>query len=209
MRKLRNAAVWEMVHKERRELVRDLRNIHGDLWQTPSLCPGWSVHDVLAHLVDTAQTSRRSFARRMIAARFDFDKDNETGVRRGRQEDPTETLAAMQAAIELTRTPPAAPTTRLVEAFVHGQDIRQPLGIQAVYPIMGVLDALAFQVRTSVAMGGGKQRAQHVRLVAADADFATGSGAEVRGSAIDLLLAVSGRPVGPGRLQGLGAHFFR
>ncbi|WP_234788676.1 maleylpyruvate isomerase N-terminal domain-containing protein [Mycolicibacterium iranicum] len=25
------------------------------MWTTPSLCPGWDVHHVLAHIVDTAR----------------------------------------------------------------------------------------------------------------------------------------------------------
>lgn len=46
-------------------------------------------------------------------------------------------------------------------------------------------------------MGGGKERAQGVRLVAEDAGTSWGAGDEVRGSALDLLLAVSGRETGP------------
>ncbi|WP_425859702.1 maleylpyruvate isomerase family mycothiol-dependent enzyme [Arthrobacter sp. TWP1-1] len=204
MRKLTGPTVWSMVHDERRALVRDLEKLEGAEWETPSLCPGWAVHDVLAHLVDTAKTNRRSFVRRMISARFDFDKDNETGLRCERRADPAGTLAAMRASIELTCTPPATIATRLVEAFVHGEDIRQPLGISASYPIDGVVAALDYQLGTSVSMGGGKQRGQGVRLKATDADYAKGRGPEVRGSAIDLLLAVSGRSVKTGALRGAG-----
>lgn len=204
MRKLTGPTVWSMVHDERRALVRDLEKLEGAEWETPSLCHGWAVHDVLAHLVDSAKTNRRSFVRGMITARFDFDKDNESGVRRERRADPAGTLAAMRAAIELTRTPPAALATRLVEAFVHGEDIRQPLGISASYPVDGVVAALDYQLGTSVSMGGGKQRGQKVHLKASDADYARGRGPEVCGSAIDLLLAVSGRPVKAGALRGVG-----
>ena len=67
----------------------------------------------------------------MIAARFDFDWDNVVGVSREKRGDPANTLEAMRAAINLTLTPPATLATRLVEAFVHGEDIRRPLGIAA------------------------------------------------------------------------------
>lgn len=204
MRKLTGPTVWSMVHDERRALVRDLEKLEGAEWETPSLCHGWVVHDVLAHLVDSARTNRRSFVRGMISARFDFDKDNEAGVHRARRADPAGTLAAMRASIELTRTPPAAIATRLVEAFVHGEDIRQPLGISASYPVDGVVAALDYQLGTSVSMGGGKQRGRKVRLKASDADYARGRGPEVCGPAIDLLLAVSGRPVKAGALRGAG-----
>ncbi|NMO02678.1 maleylpyruvate isomerase family mycothiol-dependent enzyme [Gordonia sp. TBRC 11910] len=188
---------WRIVHDERLRLVDDLAHMRDEAWQTPSLCPGWTVHDVLAHLVDSATTTRIGFVRRMIAAGFDFDCDNARGVERNRSADPADTLDAMRRAASLTCTPPAALATRLVEAFVHGEDIRRPLGIAQRYPQQAVVDALTYQLKTSVTMGGGRQRADGVRLIATDVDFTHGSGAEVRGRAIDLLLAVSGRAVLP------------
>jgi hypothetical protein len=44
-----------------------------------------------------------------------------------------------------------------------------------------------------------------VRLVASDEDLSVGDGPEVRGTALALLLAVSGRPVAPDELTGPGA----
>ncbi|MBD8101576.1 maleylpyruvate isomerase family mycothiol-dependent enzyme [Plantibacter sp. CFBP 8775] len=194
--------VWPVVHEERRRLVADLSVLGDEQWGTPSLCTGWDVHDVVAHLVDSAKTTRLGFARRLIAARFDFDLDNARGVERERRNDPQETLRALADTTELTCTPPANLATRLVEIIVHGEDVRRPLSVSADYPIAAVLVALEYQLRTGVSMGGGKERAQGVRLVAEDAGTSWGAGHEVRGSALDLLLAVSGRPTGlalPGR----------
>ncbi|MCP9275003.1 maleylpyruvate isomerase family mycothiol-dependent enzyme [Mycolicibacterium arenosum] len=190
---LKKSRVWSVVHAERAALVEDLRDVPDDAWSTPSLCRGWSVHDVVAHLVDTAKTSRLGFARRMIAAGFDFDGDNERGIARERGATPGATLAALRAAVPLTLTPPAPRPTRLVEAFVHGEDIRRPLGIDADYPVDAVAAALAYQARASTAMGGGRDLVAGLRLVATDCAFEFGAGAEVRGRAIDLLLAASGR----------------
>ncbi|AZG46143.1 maleylpyruvate isomerase family mycothiol-dependent enzyme [Gordonia insulae] len=203
------ANVWPVVHAERARLVDDLERVPVDAWTTPSLCPGWDVHDVVAHLIDSATTSRLGFVRRMIAARFDFDKDNESGIRRCRRADPTDTLAALRAVIDLTSTPPAAPATRLVEAFVHGEDIRRPLRIRADHPPAAVARALAYQASTSVRMGGGRERVDGLRLVASDTDVTLGSGVAVSGRAIDLLLAVSGRPVSATAVDGPGASLLR
>lgn len=199
------AAVWPMVHAERARLVADLETLPAERWATPSLCAGWTVHDVLAHIVDTAKTSRSSFALRMILARFDFHRDNAKGVARERQDHPSDTLAALRAAGTLTRTPLAPPATRLVEAIVHGEDIRRPLGLIGDYPDTAIVAALRYQAKTAVGFGGGRERVESVRLIATDADVEIGDGAEVRGRAIDLLLAVSGRPVAPGCLTGDGA----
>lgn len=189
--------VWPVVHEERRRLVADLSVLDDEQWGTPSLCTGWDVHDVVAHLVDSAKTTRLGFVRRLVAARFDFDLDNARGVERERRNDPQETLRALTDATELTCTPPANLATRLVEAIVHGEDVRRPLGIRAGYPTAAVMVALEYQLRTGVSMGGGKELAQGVRLVAEDAGTSWGEGDEVRGSALDLLLAVSGRATGP------------
>lgn len=198
------AQVWPLVAAERRRLVEDLRTIDADAWDTPSLCAGWDVHDVLAHLIDSGRTTWPGFLRRMVMARFDFDRDNAIGVRRERRAVPTDTVEAFAAIIDRQTSPPAPLVTRLVEEFVHGEDIRRPLGISADYPPDAVGDALAHQVRTSVSFGGGRQRVDGLRLVATDTGMAYGAGAQVHGRAIDLLLVVSGRSVAPELLTGPG-----
>ncbi|MGW9403611.1 maleylpyruvate isomerase family mycothiol-dependent enzyme [Arthrobacter sp. NPDC055585] len=199
------SSVWPAVHEERRALIADLENLPDDAWQTPSLCPGWSIHDLLAHLVDTARTTRLGFLRGMVSARFDFDRSNADGVRKHRGRTPAETLAAFRAVEHRTSGPLAPRATRLVEAVVHGEDIRQPLGIVRTYPFDTVAGALANQAATSVKLGGGRELVDGLSLAADDGAFRHGSGDEVRGSALTLLLAVSGRPVGEDELSGPGA----
>jgi len=53
--------IWPVVHAERRALAADLTGLTPDRWQTPSLCAGWTVHDVLAHMVATAKESPAQF----------------------------------------------------------------------------------------------------------------------------------------------------
>ena len=57
--------IWPVVHAERRALAADLAALTPEQWQTPSLCTGWSVHDVLAHMVATAKETPAGFFRRM------------------------------------------------------------------------------------------------------------------------------------------------
>lgn len=185
--------------------MRNLETLGPEQWSAPTACPGWDVHDVVAHLVDTAKTTRLRFARDMVTARFDFDRQNAVGLARERCEDPRDTLAALRAVVTRTSTPPAAIVTRLVEAFVHGEDIRRAVGLSGEYPVEQVAAALTFQLRTTVKVGGGKERARGLRLVSSDAAVDSGVGHEVRGAALALLLAVSGRPVAPDELTGPGA----
>ena len=189
--------IWDVVHAEREALIRDLETLPIPRWATASLCPGWDVHDVLAHLVDDAKTTRLGFVRHLVAGGFNFDRSNALGVARERRQDPLRTLAEFRAVSGRTTSAPAPLATRLVETFVHGEDIRRPLGISHDYPAAHVATALLHQVNTSVKVGGGKERARGLRLVATDTDLSVGAGKEVRGTAIELLLAVSGRSVGP------------
>lgn len=197
--------VWAMVHAERQLLAGDLDPLPGAAWDTPSLCTGWSVHDVLAHLLESAMTHRRGFVWSMVRSRGDFDRANQHGIERFRRPDPQQTLAAFRDARLSTRTPPAALATRLVEAYVHGEDIRRPLGIAGDYPERGLHAALDLQLRTATSFGGGKERAEGLQLVDSGSRTTWGSGGVVTGHAVDLLLAVSGRAVDPDLLSGPGA----
>ena len=199
------AMTWQIVHAERRRLAADLTTLRDEQWNTPSLCPGWDIHDVLAHAVDSARTSRLSFVRDLLAARMDFDRANENGIAREKRKDPQDTLEALRKAAGLKRTPPANLATRLVEAIVHGEDIRRPLGIAGSYPERAVAQALAYQLRTPVSFGGGRERAAGLRLIDRKARAVWGQGDDVEADALDLLLAVSGRRVVHGSLKGSGA----
>lgn len=208
MSNVAKARVWELVHQERLALVDDLKGLSQEQWDAASLCVGWSVHDVLAHLIDVAKTTRLGFVRRMIAARFDFDRDNQTGVDRERQEVPAHTLAAFEAVLYMTATPPADLATRLIEEIAHGEDVRRPLGIHRDYPLQSLVAALGYLVRVSKNFGGGKERCEGLHLRATDTDFNHGQGLEVQGKAVALLLVLSGRAVDTSELSGPGAKEF-
>ncbi|WP_342799992.1 maleylpyruvate isomerase family mycothiol-dependent enzyme [Nocardia sp. No.11] len=197
--------IWPVVHAERAALIADLTDLPAQRWSTPSLCAGWDVHDVVAHLTDDAKTTRLGFFVHFAAARFDFDRFNAAGIARERAGDPVLTLAAFRAASHRTTGAPAPKATRLIEAFVHGEDIRRPLGLHRDYPVAPIVTAVRHQLGTSVKVGGGKERAQGLRLTATDADLDVGAGPQVRGTALALLLALSGRPLEAGELDGPGA----
>lgn len=162
------------------------------------------MHDVVAHLVDTARTTRLGFVIGLARARFDFDHQNARGVERERRATPQETLERLREVATRTSTPPAPLDSRLVEEVVHGEDIRVPLGLTRHYPRDAVVRALRLQTRTSASFGGAKELVTRVRLAAVDADLSIGAGPDVRGPALSLLLAISGRSVAFDDLDGPG-----
>jgi uncharacterized protein (TIGR03083 family) len=196
--------VWPIVHREREALINDLTHLTSDQWNQPSLCSGWTVHDVAAHLIGNAKATRLGVVRNMIRARFDFDRQNRQVMERERGATTDETLARLRQVATRTSGPPAPLDSRLVEEVVHGEDIRRPLGIKRDYPSAAVVPALRYQVRTPESVGGSKQRARAVRLVATDADLSIGDGPEVAGPAVSLLLTICGRTVAQQDLDGPG-----
>jgi len=196
--------VWSMVHAERAALIDDLQSLEDARWKEPSLCEGWTVPDVVAHLVDTAQTTRLGFVVGLAWARFDFDRQNARGVERHRGASPEETLQRLRDVASRRSTPPAPLDSRLVEEVVHGEDVRRPLGLTRSYPQEAVIRSLRLQARTPASFGGAKELVTRVRLTAADADVSVGDGPQVSGPALSLLLAISGRRVALTDLTGPG-----
>lgn len=196
--------VWPMVHVERRALIDALENLDETQWTRPSLCDGWTVHDVVAHMVDVALTTRLGFVVDIARARFDFDRQNANGVERARGATPRQTLERLRQVTSRTSGPPAPLDTRLVEEVVHGEDIRRPLGLVHAYPPKAVIRSLRQQARMSASFGGAKELVARVRLTATDLDLSIGEGPEVSGPALALLLAITGRRVAQNELAGPG-----
>lgn len=187
--------VWPLVHAERRAVVDDLSGLSDEQWRTPSLCEGWTVHDVAAHLVaDASPISIHGFVVAMVRARFDCDRMNQSDTAGELGDGPATPCADCARSPAALTPPPFVPlVVRLVEEAVHGEDVRRPLDMAHDYPLAAVVPHLEHQVRTTPSIGGGRERAAGVRLRATDADVAIGDSPEVSGSCVSLLLAVSGR----------------
>jgi uncharacterized protein (TIGR03083 family) len=117
-------------------------------------------------------------------------------------------MAAFRSAENRTSAPPGPKDTWLGEAFVHGEDIRRPLGITHQYPTDFVTRTIAFYAG-SQAIIGGRDRVAGLTLKATDADFSVGSGPVVEGPAISLLLAAAGRKSALDELRGPGVEILR
>lgn len=195
--------IWPAIHSERRALADDLATLTDEQWQTPSMCAGWTVHDVLAHLTSAAKMTPPKFVRRFAAARFDFDTYVDRQVRREGAMGPAATLAEFRSVMSRTSAPPGPKDTWLGEAFVHGEDIRRPLGIPGSYPLRLVTRVIRLYAGSN-AIIGGKRRIAGLTLRATDIDFSIGTGPVVEGPAVDLMLVTSGRSQALDSLSGAG-----
>jgi uncharacterized protein (TIGR03083 family) len=201
-------SIWPTIHAERRALAEDLADLSPEQWQTSSLCTEWTVHDVLAHLLSAAKMTPPKFAARFAGAGFNFDKFAGREVVREGKSGPAATLAAFRTAEDRTSAPPGPKDTWLGEAFVHGEDIRRPLGIKHEYPTDFVTRTVAFYAKSN-AIIHGRDRIAGLTLTATDADFSVGTGPVVEGPAIALLMAASGRSSALADLTGPGVDTLR
>ncbi len=201
-------SIWPTIHAERRALADDLAQLTPQQWQTPSLSADWTVHEVLAHLVAAAKMTPLKFFPGLAGVGFDFHKFMAKLVARESAGGPEATLATFRE-VQLRRTsPPAPPTTWLGEAFVHGEDIRRPLGISHDYPLPQVTRVITYYSKLN-ALLGSKRRIAGVTLKATDTDFSLGSGPAVEGRAITLLMATAGRKAVLDDLSGPGVQLLR
>jgi len=200
--------IWPVVHAERRALAADLADLTPEQWQTPSLCTGWSVHDVLAHMVATATETPAGFFVGMIGSGFRISRFTEKRIAVEKAGGPAATLAAFRAVETATSAPPGPKVSWLGEALVHAEDIRRPLGIRHEYPVDAVRTVTEFYAGSNVLIGG-KRRVTGVTLQATDTDWTHGSGPLATGPARALMLATTGRKAGLDELSGPGVEILR
>ena len=200
--------IWPVVHAERRALAADLEGLAPDRWETSSLCAGWSVHDVLAHMVATAKETPARFFTGLAGAGFNFGRFTAKRIDAEKAGGPEETLAAFRAVETSTAAPPGPKTSWLGEALVHAEDIRRPLGIPHEYPPAAVTAVTDFYASSNVLIGG-KRRVADLTLRATDTDWSHGSGPLVEGPALALLQAATGRKAALAHLSGPGVEILR
>jgi uncharacterized protein (TIGR03083 family) len=196
-------SIWSTIHAERTALAEDLAGLSPEQWETPTLCSGWTVHDVLAHLLSAAKMTPPKFFVRFAGAGFNFDRFAGRQVELERSGGPEATLTAFRDVQRRTSAPPGPRDTWLGEAFVHGEDIRRPLGISHNYPLDEVSKVVRLYANSN-AIIGGKKRVDGLRLQATDTDLTVGDGPEVTGPVVSLMLVASGRRVALDELSGPG-----
>jgi uncharacterized protein (TIGR03083 family) len=201
-------SIWPTIHAERKALAADLSGLTDAQWVLATMCGEWNVHDVLAHQLSLATMTTPKFFAKLAGSGFNFNNYTAKEVVAGTALGPAATLAAFVAAEPNETTPPGPKETWLGEVFVHGEDIRRPLGITRDYPPNEVARAIAFYAGSNVIIGG-KSRVAGVTMKATDTDFSVGAGPLLEGPAISLLLVASGRKVALDELSGPGVEVLR
>ncbi|RMB61798.1 maleylpyruvate isomerase family mycothiol-dependent enzyme [Tessaracoccus antarcticus] len=191
----------EMATAERLDLANFLATLTPGQWEAPSLCEGWRVRDVVAHVMSFDNVSLFGMLRRAIRSRFVHI--NQVGVDELASLSTEQLLTMLRAHLR----PQGLATTfggrlALLDATIHHQDIRRPLGEPRRIPTDRLLCVLKDAVRSPELPG--RRLARGVRLAPTDLDWSHGSGPEVTGPAEAILMAITGRVHANGELGGPG-----
>lgn len=193
---------------ERDLLVGQLGDLTDAEWATPSLCRGWSVRDVTAHLLMPYELSFPHLVAGLLRARLRFDRFADrwarTDARTGLQ--LVDALAATTASG--FNVPGAGETAPLSHLLLHAQDIREPLGLPAETTADGGRRVLDDLTQGKHAVDAAKT--EGLRLEATDLAWSAGSGDRTAaGPAAVLASALVGRSASGARLEGTGADTLR
>jgi len=196
-----SSPVWPMLAAERSALVDFAPSLTDADWRRESTCPGWSVRDQLAHILAGAKTTPVNFLPSLAISGFSFDKLGERGIRQQGTATPAQLTAELRTRIGSKTAPGKA---YLGEVLVHGEDIRRSVGAKpGEHPVDHLVTVADYYKGT----GGpvhGKRRAEGSELVATDTDWTSGSGPQVSGPLVLLIMAICGRGFALEGLEGPG-----
>lgn len=181
----------EIQRRELTALVADLNALDPQQWRSATLCADWDVEEVVAHIGGAAMTTRPRWILSMVGAGFRPDVHNRRRLEAFRGATPQETLERFR------RVGPIASPIRpspagLGEVIVHSEDIRRPLGLRHAPDAAGLLAVARFFAAQNFAVNS-KTLAGGLALRATDADFQEGTGPEVRGPLLALVMVMAGR----------------
>ena len=183
--------VWQHIDRERSWLADLLESLPQPAWDQPSLCGGWSVRDVGAHLTfsharprDVAWPAVRTGFRYNAMIRYAAVHSPQTHE---------QIVARLRGFVGSRRRAPFVTELEpLLDVLVHTQDICVPLAIEHPMPV----DAAVAAADRVLALRGLMRLwrpPRGMRMVATDADWAYGEGAVTEAPIQSHLLTLTGR----------------
>jgi len=191
-----------MIAAERRAFADVLLGLAEPDWDAPSLCAGWRVREVVAHMTMPFRYSPPRFLAELARSRGNFTAMSDRVARRDARVPIASLLDGWRTNVDDPWKPPGGGLPgALTHDVVHGLDITVPLGIE--HPVSEAALRVVLDNATSplnrkhfgIDLTG-------IRLEADDLDWAYGEGEPLRGTARHLLLVLMDRRLPAGVLSG-------
>ena len=202
----------EVLRQARLPFIELLASLGPPEWDTPSLCGGWTVRHVAAHVAWASVDPPLAMVTGLLRARLDVNRLNDENAQRWARRGPTAALEQLRANAASGATPFGVPWPAAVaDSVVHDLDVRRPLRRprhidESLFRLTADF-LLVARWPLSILLGGDpRRRVSGVRLVATGTMWTHGAGPELHASPESLLLLLAGRTVDDAELAGPGAE---
>jgi uncharacterized protein (TIGR03083 family) len=192
-----------------------LHELDDEAFDTPSLCDGWAVRDVLGHMGLGHTTPMPAMISRVGRYAFNVTKASFT---------ESKTLFAGKDAAEIRRfwdevmvaQHPRKGISKLIptksgflDHLVHNQDIRRPTGKPRTIPEARLHRALELVHTEASPLFNPRRNVAALKLHASDIGWTAGDGPTVQGPGEAIVLAAAGRKAALADLEGDGVATLR
>lgn len=204
--------VYDLATRNRLLAASMFAGLTEDQWRTPSLCAGWTVREVCAHMIPPEGGYKlRSVLFDVVRFRGDLARMVDATAREGARRPTAELVETLrERAGERLKAPVVGPFGPMVDTAIHLRDAARPLGLDMCPPPEDWRLVLDFLLTGPAERGFvGRGRTTRLRLEATDIDWSHGDGDLVRGSAEALAMGIAGRDAVYDELEGPGVAVLR
>jgi uncharacterized protein (TIGR03083 family) len=201
--------IQDMIAAQRGSLAAVLDTLPASGWDQATLCAGWRVREVVAHVTMPFRYSGPRFVLELARSRGKFNEmADRVALRDAARMSPGELAEAVRSNIGHPWRPPGGGFEgALAHDVIHGLDITVPLGLDVTVPEERLRRILPASAADKTVTFFGADLAG-IEFRARDLDWTLGAGTPLTGAAADLLLAMCGRKLPAGRLSGEAAARF-
>jgi uncharacterized protein (TIGR03083 family) len=202
------ADLMPVISSERRAFGDVLAGLPEADWNAASLCEGWRVREVVAHMTMPFRYPGPRFLGELVRSRGNFTRMADRIARRDAQEPVATLLDGWLANVDTRWKPPGGGLPgALTHDVVHGLDITLALGIE--HPVgEPALRVVLDQATTPVSLKHFGHDLTGIRLEADDLDWSFGEGEPLRGAARSLLMVLMDRRLPAGLVTGAASTRF-
>lgn len=202
--------IWAAIDRQRMRTADLLEELTDDEWARPSLCVGWTIRDVAAHLTlqQIGLGTGLRLAIRHPRAIFDVNRLNRDAARTRAGMPRQKIIAGIRGMVGSRRHNLGVTSMEtLIDILVHTQDIAIPLG-----RTVELERESAAMAASRVWSFGGRSKArvfdripfEDLEFVATDIEWSVGQGRRIEGPIGSILLVLTGRRAGIAALRGEG-----
>ncbi|MFL6079043.1 MAG: maleylpyruvate isomerase family mycothiol-dependent enzyme [Ornithinibacter sp.] len=208
---MRTEQLYARTSRNRLAIADVLDSLDAEQWDAATLCKGWTVRHVAAHLLQPMLVGFPRFFLTAVRYRGDTLRTVDHFARVLARNEPEQLVALLRAHAPAQVDPPrVGPIGPFAETCIHLRDIARPLGLAATAPQedwIALLDHLTSDGPTPAL--ATSQRTAGISLEATDAEWRSGSGPRVSGSTEALTMAITGRVPALDDLHGPGVDLLR